>query len=175
MKSLTKNISVAALIGAAYAAATMLLMPISYGPIQCRISEVLCILPFFFPSASWGLFAGCMLSNLMSAAGLPDIIFGSLATLAAALCTARLGRSFRETGAVPSMSRTLLACSMPVIFNGPIIGAVLAITFAPASFFASFLLFGFQVALGEAIVMFCLALPLARYMHKSRLIDKFIV
>ena len=174
MKSITKNITIAAVIGAAYAAATMLLSPISYGPIQCRISEVLCILPFFFPGASYGLYAGCLLSNLMSAAGLPDVIFGSLATLLAAMCTARLGRSFRETGIVPKMSTTVLACSMPVLFNMPIIGAILSITYTPANFVQGFIVCGLQVGAGEALVMFCLALPLARYLHKSQLMGKYI-
>ncbi|MFR6424395.1 MAG: QueT transporter family protein [Oscillospiraceae bacterium] len=42
----TRKLTAAAVTGAAYAALTMLLAPISYGAIQCRVSEVLCILPF---------------------------------------------------------------------------------------------------------------------------------
>ena len=76
-----KRMAYAAVIGAAYAALTMALAPISYGPIQMRVSEVLCVLPFFFPSATWGLFIGCMIANLISAAGVWDVVFGSLATL----------------------------------------------------------------------------------------------
>ncbi len=45
----TRKLTAAAVTGAAYAALTMLLAPISYGAIQCRVSEVLCILPFFHP------------------------------------------------------------------------------------------------------------------------------
>ena len=45
----TRKLTAAAVTGAAYAALTMLLAPISYGAIQCRVSEVLCILPFFIP------------------------------------------------------------------------------------------------------------------------------
>ena len=47
----TRKLTAAAVTGAAYAALTMLLAPISYGAIQCRVSEVLCILPFFIPQA----------------------------------------------------------------------------------------------------------------------------
>ena len=82
----TRKLAAAAVTGAAYAALTMLLAPISYGAIQCRVSEVLCILPFFIPCTAWGLFAGCAIANLLSAAGIFDVIFGSLATLLAALC-----------------------------------------------------------------------------------------
>ena len=84
MNKTTRNIVTAAVIGALYAVLTMVLAPISYGPVQCRISEVLCILPFFMPSTTWGLFFGCAIANIASSAGLPDIIFGSLATLIAA-------------------------------------------------------------------------------------------
>ena len=66
----TRKLAAAAVTGAAYAALTMLLAPISYGAIQCRISEVLCILPFFIPCTAWGLFAGCAIANLLSAAGI---------------------------------------------------------------------------------------------------------
>ena len=81
MKINTRNLITAAIIGALYAVLTMVLAPISYGPVQFRVSEVLCILPFFMPCTSWGLFIGCIVANLMSAAGLLDVVFGSLATL----------------------------------------------------------------------------------------------
>ena len=52
--------------------------------IQVRLSEALCILPFFTPVAIPGLFCGCLISNLMIGAEPLDMIFGSLATLLAA-------------------------------------------------------------------------------------------
>lgn len=74
-----------AMIGAIYAALTMLLLPISFGPIQFRVSEALCVLPFFTPAAVPGLFAGCLISNLLGG-GVPlDVVFGSLATLVGAV------------------------------------------------------------------------------------------
>lgn len=158
----TKRIAYAAVAGAAYAALTMLLAPISYGPIQFRLSECLCILPFFDPVFAGGLFVGCLIANLMSTAGLLDIVFGSLATLLAALCTAALGR--RSKGWLSC----ILGCLAPVIFNALIVGAVLAATIAPegTSFSAAFALFGFQVGLGEAVVLFVLGLPLMRLLLK---------
>ena len=45
-----RKLTAAAIVGAAYAALTIALAPISYGAIQCRISEVLCILPYFLPT-----------------------------------------------------------------------------------------------------------------------------
>ena len=42
-----KKIVQGALIGALYAALTLVAAPISFGLMQVRISEALCILPFF--------------------------------------------------------------------------------------------------------------------------------
>ena len=55
--------------------------------IQVRFSEALTILPYFTPAAIPGLFIGCLLSNILTGCALPDIIFGSLATLLGALGT----------------------------------------------------------------------------------------
>ena len=126
----TRKLTAAAVTGAAYAALTMLLAPISYGAIQCRVSEVLCILPFFIPCTAWGLFVGCAIANLLSAAGIFDVIFGSLATLLAALCTAWLGRG---RGA-QSWVRCILAALMPVVFNFVLVGAAFDFVHACASF-----------------------------------------
>ena len=71
----------AAAIAAIYVVLTMLFLPISFGPVQFRISEILCILPYFTPAAVPGLFIGCFLSNLFGGAAVMDVVFGSLATL----------------------------------------------------------------------------------------------
>ncbi len=81
------TLAAAAIVGAAYAVLTMALAPISYGAIQLRVSEVLCILPYFMPCTAWGLFIGCAVANLLTG-NIFDIIFGSLATLGAALVSA---------------------------------------------------------------------------------------
>ncbi len=62
-----------------------------------RVAEALCVLPYFTPAAVPGLFVGCLVSNLTLGGALPDIIFGSLATLLGAavarlISDARLGR-----------------------------------------------------------------------------------
>lgn len=71
----------AAMIAAIYIVLTMVFAPVSFGPVQLRISEALCILPFFTPAAIPGLFLGCLLSNLLCGAAALDVVFGSLATL----------------------------------------------------------------------------------------------
>lgn len=74
-------ISYGSVIAAIYVVLTFVFAPISFGPVQLRISEALCVLPFFTPAAVPGLFVGCLLSNLLYGAPPLDVIFGSLATL----------------------------------------------------------------------------------------------
>lgn len=66
---------------------TILFQPFSFGQIQVRIAEALTILPIFTPAAIPGLFVGCLIGNILGGSILPDIIFGSLATLIGAIFT----------------------------------------------------------------------------------------
>lgn len=111
----TRSLCLSALIAALYAALTLLLAPVSYGAIQCRISEAMTILPILLPQSIPGLFIGCMISNLYTGM-LTDVIFGSLATLLAALGTYLLRK------------RPLLAAACPVVANAVIVGLVLSLT-----------------------------------------------
>lgn len=92
-KKITLYTTRAAVIAALYVILTELatLVGLSSGVIQFRISEALCILPLFLPEAIPGLFIGCIISNLLvPGVVIWDIIFGSLATLIAAIATRRL-------------------------------------------------------------------------------------
>lgn len=171
----TRNLVIAGITGAVYAALTMFLAPISYGAIQFRISEALCILPFFCPATAIGLTVGCMLANLLSTMGILDIVFGSLATLLASLCVAWLGRSYRSTGKLPGIGECILSCAMPVLFNGPIVGAILAVSLTPNTFWAGFWLFLFQVAVGEAGVMFLIGIPLMRRLPRLTVFQRLFL
>lgn len=111
----TRSMCLSALIAALYAALTLLLAPISYGALQCRISEAMTILPILLPQAIPGLFVGCLIANLYTGM-LTDILFGSLATLLAALGTWLLRK------------KPLLAAACPVVSNGVIVGLVLSVT-----------------------------------------------
>lgn len=170
MSKTTQKLVSAAIVGALYAVLTLALAPISYGPVQCRVSEALCILPFFMPHTAWGLFFGCAIANVASSAGLPDIIFGSLATLVSCLCVALCGRK----------NKKVLACLMPVVWNAVIVGAMLTKVIAgldPLNDFGAFAVFAGQVALGEAAAMFIIGLPLMTWLPKQKFfadyLDKF--
>lgn len=171
MKINTRNLITAAVVGALYAVLTMVLAPISYGALQFRVSEVLCILPFFMPFTAWGLFVGCIVANLMSTAGVLDVVFGSLATLITCLCIAWCGKKGN------TLKARLLACLMPVVWNGLIVGATLTIALAglnPLMHFGAFLVFAGEVALGELGVMYLIGLPLMTYLPKQRFFSEFV-
>ena len=117
----TLFIAQAAMIAAVYVVLTFVFAPISFGEIQVRISEALTILPVFTPAAVPGLFVGCLLGNMLSGAYLPDVIFGSLATLLGAIGT----RALRNAS-------PFLAPLPPIIANALIVPFVLRYTYGVA-------------------------------------------
>ena len=153
MKLHTRQLTCAAIVGAAYAVLSIFgsIFGITYGPIQCRFSEALCVLPFFLPETAWGLGVGCLIANLLSPYGVLDIVVGSAATLLAALLTARCQKKW-------------LAPLPPVLCNGVIIGAMLSwytVGFTP-QFWGMFATAGLGVALGEVVACYGLGLLLLR-------------
>ena len=96
------SITQGAVIAALYVALTLIFAPISFGPVQVRIAEALCILPMFTPAAVPGLFLGCLLGNLLGGAMLLDVIFGSIATLIGAY-VGRLLKDRRWLVPIPSI------------------------------------------------------------------------
>lgn len=85
----TLSLAQAAMIAALYIIMTFIAnaFGLANHAIQVRFSEALTILPYFTPAAIPGLYVGCLLSNILTGCALPDILFGSLATLIGALGT----------------------------------------------------------------------------------------
>jgi uncharacterized membrane protein len=150
-----RSICVGALIAAMYAALTIWLAPISYGPVQVRVSEALTVLPFVEPSAVWGLFLGCLIANTFGGLGPWDIFFGSFLTLGAALLTYLL----RKTG------KPWLAPLPPIVLNAFGVSAYLMLLFEPPKIsllgnMPGYFIFVITVGLGEMIACYLLGLPL---------------
>ena len=104
--------------------------------IQVRFSEALTILPFFTPAAIPGLFAGCLLSNILTGCAPMDVVFGSLATLAGAVGTYLL-RKHKWMVPVP-----------PIVANIIVVPLVLMYVY---QFEGSLLYFAVTVGIGEII------------------------
>lgn len=114
----TRSLCLSAIIAALYAALTLLLAPISYGNIQCRVSEAFTVLPMVLPQSIPGLFVGCLIANIFSPTpSIWDIVFGSLTTLIAACGTYVLRK------------KPVLAAACPIVANGVIVGLMLALLY----------------------------------------------
>ena len=98
----------ASMIAAIYVILTVLFAPFGFGEIQVRLAEALTILPFFTPAAVPGLFVGCLLGNVMGGAPLPDIVFGSLATLIGAVCTYLLRKHGKFLAPIPPIVANII-------------------------------------------------------------------
>ena len=109
----------AAMIAAIYVVLTIVFAPFSFGEVQVRIAEALTILPVFTPAAIPGLFIGCLIGNILGGALLPDIIFGSIATLIGALFTWQLRNKSKYLAPVP-----------PIIANALIVPFILKYGYA---------------------------------------------
>ena len=148
----TRHLIQGALIAAIYAVLTILLAPISYGPMQVRVSEALTILPALTPMGIPGLTIGCLLANLLGPYGIFDVIFGTLATLVATLCSYKL------------RDHDWLVPLPPVIANGIIVGGMLHFAYGVPGLWACMA----WVALGELVACYVIGLPLLKFLKKYK-------
>lgn len=94
MKKQVLFLTQAGVIAALYVVLTLLANAFGLAnyAIQVRFSEALTILPFFTPAAIPGITIGCLISNIVTGCALPDIVFGTLASLIGAVGTFLLRR-----------------------------------------------------------------------------------
>ena len=111
MNRKTRYLTYAAVIAALYVVLTWFsaLFGLSgQNLIQVRLSEALCILPYFTPAAVPGLAIGCLISNLLTGAHVLDILFGTLATLLGAIGTRMLRKWRFLTPLPPILANTII-------------------------------------------------------------------
>ena len=153
-KFTTRDLTLAAILAAVYAALTVTLPVPQYVGIQCRLSEALTVLPFFFPAATPGLVVGCFIANLFSPYSL-DLVFGTAATLLACLITQRMPNKW-------------LAPLPPVLCNAVIVGAELAWyqTGFTAAFWPAYAFNAFTVGVGELLACYILGTLIIRVLPR---------
>ena len=153
-------------VAAIYVVLCMALQPLSYGAVQVRVAEALCLLPVFGAEYIVGVTLGCFLANLLGST-VVDVVFGTLATLLACLVTYKL-RDIRVKGlAIP-------ASLPPVVFNMIIVGAF-EITFffsdgAPTAMLAVFN--AVTVGIGELISCTILGVALVKLIESNAGLNK---
>lgn len=164
----TRAVVEGALIAALYAALSVALAPLSFGQVQIRVAEALTLLPLFTPNAIWGVTVGCVLSNTIgmfmgvNLLGFLDIIFGSLATLLAALLTRGLQKP--KVNGLP-----VLAPLPPVLLNAAVVGAELTFVTVNQWNPKVFLLNAAYVGAGELLACYGLGLPLVWLLKRGNL------
>ena len=121
---------------ALYVAATILCGPLSYEAVQFRVSEMLMLLCYYDKDYIISMTLGCFIANLYSVLGMVDMVFGTSATLIAAL----LIWGTRKQLSLPAASL------FPVVSNALLIGLEIKITTG-----APFWLNAGFVALGEFV------------------------
>lgn len=155
----TKYIAQVGIIGSLYAVITIILAPLSYGPVQVRVSEALTVLPYVTPAAIPGLFVGCVLANIYGGLGIYDIIGGSLCTLLAAFLTFLCSRT----------KRPILAPLPPVLVNAFGVSLYLHLLFQ-----FPYWITVIYVGIGEIVACFILGYPLLKIILKREKILKML-
>lgn len=165
-KNTTRGLAFTAMIAAIYTALCLALAPLSYGMVQIRVSEALTLLPVFSPIGVWGVTIGCALSNLVGFfSGMTmgiDVVFGTSATLIAAVMSRRLRR-------IRTFGLPIAAALPPVLVNAVIIGAEIAWLSAAEgeSFLPAFLLSALWVGLGQLVACVGFGLPMVALLERT--------
>ena len=140
-------------VAAIYVVLCMALQPLSYGAVQVRVAEALCLLPVFGAEYIAGVVLGCFLANLLGST-IVDVIFGTLATLLACLVTYK----------------------PPVLFNAVIIGIEIAVMFpdptSSAPIWLACITNGISVGIGELISCTVLGVLLVKIIESSKALRK---
>lgn len=123
------------------------------GAVQVRISEALTVLPVFTPAAIPGLFIGCLLANLITGSAIYDVVFGSLITLLAAVCTHLL------------RDRKFIFTIPPVLFNALGVPVVLILAYGVKDAYPYLVA---TVGAGEAVSVFIFGFVLKRILDRYR-------
>lgn len=147
--NLTSRLVKVSLIAAIYAVLTIILAPISYGPIQFRISEVLVLLAFIDPIYIIGLTLGCLLSNIFGGYGLMDIVFGTFATFLSVSAISITAKYIKL-----NIISLIIASLWPTIFNSIIVGWMISVVAQ-----LPLLLTMLQVGIGEFVVVTLVGVP----------------
>ena len=153
--NVTKYIVRAGVVSALYASLTIAFAFSSFSTatIQIRVSEVLTVLPLFFPETTIALWIGCILGNIIGGNVL-DIFIGSSATLIASLLTLLIGRLFRRP-----VLRIIFGIIPPILVNAFIVP--ISFTLLIGAGVEVYLLQVLWVFIGQAITLTAGGVPFA--------------
>lgn len=144
-----------------YAALTILLAPISYGAVQCRVSEAMTLFPMFFPEAVPGLIIGCLISNIYTGWWV-DMVFGTLATALAATATFLIGKFLRGKKILP-----FIGGIPPVLINAIILPLMWLLFASDEAYWVNFAV----ILIGQTAAVYAIGVPLYYGLKKARIAE----
>ena len=157
MRQNTKKLTTLGLLAALYAVITLALSAISYGSIQFRIAEVMVLLPLLGKEYILALTLGCFLANVVGPYGVPDIIFGTLATFISTYLVYLTGKTMKD-----KKGYLIIASLWPTIVNAIIVGIMLNKFFGVPLIIAML-----QVGFGQFVVITIIGVPLFNMIEKK--------
>lgn len=151
--TLIKMIAINAIIAALYVVLSLISGPLAFvgGSLQFRLSELLNLLIFFNPTYIFGVSLGCLLTNIISLYGWPDLVFGTLATVISGLFIILISKTIKNL---------FLSSLMPAIINAIIVPFVIFLYDTSVPLYTFYWLSFAFVGLGELIVVTCIGYPL---------------
>ncbi len=151
MNSKVKAVTLSSVTAALYIAISLIFAPVSFGPVQFRFAEALTVLCCFSPYYIVGLTVGCFIVNIIGPFGIVDAVVGGVATLVSAVLVYYFRK--KQIKGIP-----LVSLIFPVIINALAVGTEIYFTLSNTNL--PFILTVLSVALGEAVSVFVLGIPL---------------
>ena len=156
------------MVAAIYVVLCLALQPLSYGAVQVRVAEALCLLPVFGAEYIVGVLLVYILANILNYT-IVYVIFGTITKLLNCVVTYKLRTvRFKGLAIVPSLP--------PVLFNAVIIGIEIAVMFPDPSSSAPLWLAcitnGISVGIGELISCTVLGVLLVKIVETNTSLRK---
>lgn len=146
---------------ALYFVLTFFMQPIAFSPVlQFRVGEALTLLPIIFPEAVVGVSLGCLLANVFSPYAWYDIVFGTLATVIAAICTYFIGRLLKNKNMI---WRALAGSIPPILVNAAILPLMWLLAMGDAAYWFNFAM----LTVTQAGAVICIGVPLVLALSKT--------
>jgi uncharacterized membrane protein len=154
-----QELALTSLIAAAYGVGTIAIAPIGYGPIQARITDALIPISYhkrIGKAGVLGVTLGCIIANLISPYGLPDLVIGTLANLLAS------SFSYMCSG-IGGYKGKVLATLFPALIVAIFVAGVLLSAFYGAPFIATMA----AITAGELVSCVAIGLPLLMALERA--------
>lgn len=131
-RKMIQEVTFAALIAAIYYVITIMSAPLSFGQVQCRLSEVLLFLCLRNRFAVWGYTIGCMLTNLTSPLGVIDVVVGGGYNLVCGIVAYKTKRKFPTFIAATVGSGIVVGAEMRICYGLPMMESAVFVALGQA-------------------------------------------